>query len=167
MSKLKPPPSSNPTLFHELDVVVVNYTDYIMHRYKPAIILAVDYYLASIEGVSVWFQSKERPRNRIFRFGRARNGTGASPIFCPVFDSLIFSCSMPRNCTEMLAAKANCNGRNRPLQILCVSCNNQSGSCQSLLHFIPRNIDLAAKPEKKNNTESFCNKWKTFSYLIT
>ena len=40
-------------------LVVVNY---ITPRYKPAIIPAVDYYLAHISRVSVWFQSKERPR---------------------------------------------------------------------------------------------------------
>ena len=40
-------------------LVVVNY---ITPRYKPVIIPAVDYYLAHISRVSVWFQSKERPR---------------------------------------------------------------------------------------------------------
>ena len=33
--------------------------------------------IASVLSVSVWFLSKERPRNRIFGFGRARNGTRA------------------------------------------------------------------------------------------
>ena len=60
-------------------LVVVNY---ISHRYKLAIILAVDCYLASIASVSVWFQSKELPRDRIFRFDRATWNEG-KPYFLP------------------------------------------------------------------------------------
>ena len=32
---------------------------------------------AGVASVSVWFRSKERPKNRIFCFGRARNGKRA------------------------------------------------------------------------------------------
>ena len=41
--------------------------------------------LACVASVSVWFRSKERPRNGILGFGRARNETRA--IFRAVFDS--------------------------------------------------------------------------------
>ena len=58
-------------------LVVVNY---ISHRCKLAIILAVDCYLASIASVSVWFQSKELPRDRIFQFDRATWNEG-KPYF--------------------------------------------------------------------------------------
>ena len=47
--------------------------------------------LACVASVSVWFRSKERPRNGILGFGRARNETRASSftyaIFRAVFDS--------------------------------------------------------------------------------
>ena len=33
------------------------------------------YLLAYVESVSVWFWSKERPRNGIFAFNHAKNGT--------------------------------------------------------------------------------------------
>ena len=135
-------------------LVVVNY---ISHRYKPAIILAVDCYLASIASVSVWFQSKELPRDRIFRFARARNGTRANPIFCPVFDSRFLFFGPKLHGNACCAGYTNCYWRNRPLQVLCPV-------KISLLHSIPKNIDLTAKPEKKNNRESFCNKWKTVSH---
>ena len=35
------------------------------------------FFLACVASVSVWFRNKERPRNGIFRFSRARNGTRA------------------------------------------------------------------------------------------
>ena len=35
--------------------------------------------LACVASVSVLFRSKERPRNEILRFGRARNETRATP----------------------------------------------------------------------------------------
>ena len=41
--------------------------------------------LTCVASVSVWFRSKERPRNGILGFGRARNETRA--IFRAVFDS--------------------------------------------------------------------------------
>ena len=52
--------------------------------------------LACVASVSVWFRSKERPRNGILGFGRARNETRAKKtpprsftyaIFRAVFDS--------------------------------------------------------------------------------
>ena len=41
--------------------------------------------LARVASDSVWFRSKERPREKIFGFGRARNGTRV--IFRAVLDS--------------------------------------------------------------------------------
>ena len=41
------------------------------------------YLLACVASVSVWFRSKERPRNRIFGFGRTRNGTSGEIPFSP------------------------------------------------------------------------------------
>ena len=41
--------------------------------------------VACVASVSVWFRSKERPRNGILGFGRARSETRA--IFRAVFDS--------------------------------------------------------------------------------
>ena len=40
-------------------------------------IWGVTLFAACVASVSVWFQSKERPRDRIFGFGRPRNGTRA------------------------------------------------------------------------------------------
>ena len=53
-------------------------------------------YLACIASVSVLFRSKERPRNEILGFGRARNETShfSRGLYCAVFDS--------RNSTETL-----------------------------------------------------------------
>ena len=39
--------------------------------------VTVGFSLACVASVSVWFRSKERPRNRILGFGRARNETRA------------------------------------------------------------------------------------------
>ena len=48
--------------------------------------------IACVENVSVWFRSRERPRNGIFGFGRARKmervpHSFTRPIFRAVFDS--------------------------------------------------------------------------------
>ena len=40
---------------------------------------------ACAASVSVWFRSKERPRNGIVGFGRARNGTRAALLLAPFF----------------------------------------------------------------------------------
>ena len=51
------------------------------------------FHAACVASVSIWFRSKERPRNGILGFGRARNETRAKPrsftcaIFRAVFDS--------------------------------------------------------------------------------
>ena len=45
---------------------------------------------ACVASVSVWFRSKERPRNGIFGLGRARNGTRAKKIPNP-FHRLFFN----------------------------------------------------------------------------
>ena len=37
-------------------------------------------YIACVASVSVWFRSKERPRNGILGFGRARNETRAKKM---------------------------------------------------------------------------------------
>ena len=41
--------------------------------------------LACVASVSVWLRSKERPRNGIVGFGRARNGTRAALLLVPFF----------------------------------------------------------------------------------
>ena len=43
----------------------------------PADVLKNRIVLACVASVSVWFRSKERPRNGILGFGRARNETRA------------------------------------------------------------------------------------------
>ena len=65
-------------------LMAVKYTS---HRDKQTIILSTINYLVCVASVSVWFRSKERPRNGIFSFYREKNGTRASPIFCAIFDS--------------------------------------------------------------------------------
>ena len=135
-------------------LVVVNY---ISHRYKLAIILAVDCYLASIASVSVWFHSKKLPRDRIFRFDRATYARNeGKPYFLRVvwLSFLVLCSETARKC---LLRRLPITEEIGPFRF-CV-CNNQS-----LLQSITKNIDLKAKPEK-NHTESFCNKWKIFSYL--
>ena len=53
--------------------------------------------LACVACVFVWFQSKERQRNRIFGFGRARNSS---------LSLTLVPSSLLRNHTEMLATQA-------------------------------------------------------------
>ena len=53
--------------------------------------------IACVASVSVWFWSKERPRNGILGFGRARNETRA------ILDSR--SSFLVLNCTETLATQ--------------------------------------------------------------
>ena len=36
------------------------------------------FFISCVASVSVWFRSKVRPRNGIFGFGRAKNGTRAT-----------------------------------------------------------------------------------------
>ena len=63
--------------------------------------------VACLASVSVWFRSKERPRNGILGFGRARNETRAL-LLTPFFArSLTFvPRSLPLNRTETLATQA-------------------------------------------------------------
>ena len=98
--------------------------NYINHRDKQAIILSTINYLVCLASVSVWFRSKERPRNGIFSFNRAKNGTRASPIFCAVLDSpssffyLLRNYTTPTRKRLPRKRKAGYWG-NSPLQILC------------------------------------------------
>ena len=48
-----------------------------MVRYKKA---NKNIFVACVANVSVWFRSKERPRNGILGFGRARNETRAKKM---------------------------------------------------------------------------------------
>jgi len=57
--------------------------------------------LVCLANVSVWFQSKERHRNGISGFGRARNETRALSL-------TLVPRSLFRNCTETLATQAKC-----------------------------------------------------------
>ena len=67
----------------------------------------VSIFLACVASVSVWFRSKERPRNGILGFGSARNETRTSPrsftyaIFRAIFDS----------CSSFFAPKPHENAR--------------------------------------------------------
>ena len=62
--------------------------------------------LACIASVSVWFRSKERPRNGIFGFSRAKKGTRTKNPFFERSLTLV-PCSLLRNRTETLATRAN------------------------------------------------------------
>ena len=61
--------------------------------------------VACIASVSVWFRSKERPRNGILGFGRARNETRATPLFYLRHLTLVPR-SLLLNRTETLAMQA-------------------------------------------------------------
>ena len=60
--------------------------------------------IACVASVSVLFRSKERPRNEILGFGRARNETP------------FFAWPLLRNSTETLASKAKCGTVDQLLQ---------------------------------------------------
>ena len=63
--------------------------------------------LACVASVSVWFRSKERPRNGILGFGRARNETRAL-LLTPFFarSLTLVPRSLLLNRTESLAMQA-------------------------------------------------------------
>ena len=65
--------------------------------------------LACVASVSVWFRSKERPRNGILGFGRARNETRAKKCHFSrgLWLSFSFFGSLLLNRTETLATQAN------------------------------------------------------------
>ena len=69
--------------------------------------------IACVASASVWFRSNERPRrNGISGFGRAKNGTRASPLsYSRHFSRQRFSTLVPRyllrNRTETFTAQAN------------------------------------------------------------
>ena len=63
--------------------------------------------LACVASISVWFRSKERPRNGILGFGRARNETRAL-LLTPFFarSLTLVPRSLLLNRTETLATQA-------------------------------------------------------------
>ena len=61
--------------------------------------------VACVASVSVWFWSKERPRNGILGFGRTRNETRATPLFYLCHLTLVPR-SFLLNRTETLAMQA-------------------------------------------------------------
>ena len=61
--------------------------------------------VACVASVSVWFWSKERPRNGILGFGRTRNETRATPLFYLCHLTLVPR-SLLLNRTETLAMQA-------------------------------------------------------------
>ena len=64
--------------------------------------------LACVASVSLRFRSKERPRNRILGFGRARNETRAALLLAPFFarSLTLVPRSLLLNRTETLATQA-------------------------------------------------------------
>ena len=66
-------------------------------------------WVACVASVSVWFRSKERPRNGILGFGRARNETRAKKCHFSrgLWLSFSFFGSLLLNRTETLATQAN------------------------------------------------------------
>ena len=64
--------------------------------------------LACVASVSVWFRSKERPRNGILGFGRARNGHLPALLLTPFFARSLTLVPRPLllNRTETLATQA-------------------------------------------------------------
>ena len=64
--------------------------------------------LACVASVSVWFRSKERPRNGILGFGRARNGPLPALLLTPFFarSLTLVRRSLLLNRTETLAMQA-------------------------------------------------------------
>ena len=64
--------------------------------------------LACVASVSVWFRSKERPRNGILGFGRARNGPLPALLLTPFFarSLTLVPRSLLLNRTETLATQA-------------------------------------------------------------
>ena len=61
--------------------------------------------VSCVASVSVWFRSKERPRNGILGFGRTRNETRATPLFYLCHLTLVPR-SLLLNRTETLAMQA-------------------------------------------------------------
>ena len=64
------------------------------------------FHVACVASVSIWFRSKERPRNGILGFGRARNETTAklAPFFARSLT--LVPRSLLLNRTETLATQA-------------------------------------------------------------
>ena len=65
-------------------------------------------HVACVASVSVWFRSKERPRNGILGFGRARNGPLPALLLTPFFarSLTLVPRSLLLNRTETLATQA-------------------------------------------------------------
>ena len=116
-------------------------------RYKQAIILSTIKYLVYVAGISVWFRSKGRPRNEIFSFCPAKNGTTASPIFCAVFDSPSSFFAAPK--LHGNACHSSEQQVTEEIGLDSVSCKNQS-----LLSFIHKIIDLAVSQKKKQYNQT-------------
>ena len=81
--------------------------------------------LACVASVSVLFRSKERPRNEILGFGRARNETRTPPRLLAPF----IARSLLRNSTEMLATQATPYSNRAQITYTSVCVNGSSCEC--------------------------------------
>ena len=104
--------------------------------------IKICWYHTSLHSVSVWFGSKERPRNWIFGFSRARNARSLTLIPCSLF----------RNRTETLPTQASMT------RVVCASpkltpCSRLLVKRDTLLR-IPRNEILTL--QAPISTYKFC-----------
>ena len=92
--------------------------------------------LACVVSISVLFQSKERPRNKILGFGRARNETRANFSRSPCSETArpFFAWSLLRNSTETLATQANAVGKRSPIEFPAVDSLHQKSSAEVSNH---------------------------------